>query len=99
MAISTKLRRSESEQGGDAQEHGDGIYVVVALVLAALTAMEVSTYTHDSTWGSLAVPAILIIMTIKFVLVVLFFMHLKDDPKLLATFFLHRSRIGAGSFI
>ncbi|MGK2855503.1 MAG: cytochrome C oxidase subunit IV family protein [Microbacteriaceae bacterium] len=43
--------------------------------------------THGSADADLAVPAILIMMTIKFVLVVMFFMHLKDDPKLLATVF------------
>jgi cytochrome c oxidase subunit 4 len=74
--------------GADAShDHGDGIYIRVAVILGVLTAMEVTTYTHESTWGDLAIPAILIMMTIKFVLVVMFFMHLKDDPKLLATVF------------
>lgn len=67
--------------------HGDGIYVRVAVFLAALTAMEVTTYTNDDLWGDFATPAILALMAIKFVLVVAFFMHLKDDSKLLTAVF------------
>lgn len=78
---------TETQHDADVHDHGDGIYIRIAVVLAVLTAMEVSTYTHEDTWGSFAIPAILAMMVIKFALVAWFFMHLKDDSKLLATVF------------
>ena len=58
----------------------------VALVLAVLTALEISTYCVD--FGPL-VPAraLLIMMVIKFLMVVLFFMHLQFDNKLFSWLF------------
>jgi cytochrome c oxidase subunit 4 len=60
-------------------------YVVVALVLAGLTALETSTYWVD--FGPLMMPALLIMMTIKFFMVVLLFMHLKFDNRLFGVLF------------
>lgn len=55
-------------------------YVNIAIMLAILTALEVSTYFVD--FGSIAIPLLVILMVIKFVMVVSFFMHLKFDSKL-----------------
>lgn len=55
-------------------------YVQIALVLAALTALEVSTYFVD--FGPLGVPLLIALMFIKFVMVANFFMHLKFDNRL-----------------
>jgi cytochrome c oxidase subunit IV len=55
-------------------------YVQIALVLAALTALEVSTYYVD--FGPLGVPLLIGLMFIKFVMVANFFMHLKFDNRL-----------------
>ena len=52
-------------------------YIVVALVLGLFTAIEVATYFFD--FGNAAIPVLLSLMVIKFVLVVLYFMHLKFD--------------------
>jgi cytochrome c oxidase subunit IV len=61
-----------------AHEHpSDKKYIVVALILAAFTALEVLTYFID--FGVLAVPTLIILMIIKFVMVVLYFMHLRFD--------------------
>jgi cytochrome c oxidase subunit 4 len=67
--------------------HGpsDGMYVRVALFLALLTALEVSTYYVD--FGPLFLPVLLILMVIKFVMVVLFFMHLRFDSKMFGRLF------------
>jgi len=59
--------------------HSDGFYVKIAIVLAVLTALETSTYWID--FGPLFMPALLTMMSIKFVMVVLFFMHLRFDSK------------------
>ncbi len=68
-------------------EHGmsNAGYVRIALILAAITALEVSTYYVD--FGPLFLPALLIMMAIKFVIVVSYFMHLKFDNKLFSWVF------------
>ena len=62
-------------------EHGMSTrgYIVIALILAAITALEVSTYYVD--FGPLFLPSLLVMMVIKFVMVVLEFMHLRKDAK------------------
>jgi cytochrome c oxidase subunit 4 len=68
-------------------EHGmsNSGYVRIAAILAAITALEVSTYYVD--FGHFFLPALLIMMTIKFVIVVSYFMHLKFDNKLFSWVF------------
>jgi cytochrome c oxidase subunit 4 len=68
-----------------AEHKSTGYYVVVALILAGLTALETSTYWVD--FGPLFMPALLIMMTIKFFMVVLLFMHLKFDNRLFSVLF------------
>ena len=76
----------EAEHGAAAHgEHKDIYYVKIALVLAAITGLEVAlSYSHV---GALFLPALFILMTIKFVMVVLFFMHLRFDHKLFSFLF------------
>jgi|AntRauTorcE11898_2_1112593.scaffolds.fasta_scaffold65971_2 cytochrome c oxidase subunit 4 len=52
-------------------------YVHIAVVLAVLTALEVSTYFVD--FGALAIPMLIVLMFIKFLYVAGWFMHLKFD--------------------
>jgi cytochrome c oxidase subunit 4 len=59
-------------------------YVRIASILAALTALEVSTYYFD--FGSAAIPLLVVLMAIKFVMVAGFFMHLRYDTKLFGRF-------------
>lgn len=68
-------------------EHGmsNSGYVRIAAILAAITALEVSTYYVDL--GRLFLPALLIMMAVKFVIVVSYFMHLKYDNKLFSWVF------------
>jgi cytochrome c oxidase subunit IV len=73
-------------QGNAPAEHdhadhpGPAKYVNIAIVLAVLTALEVSTYYLD--FGVFGIPLLIVLMTIKFVLVGSFFMHLKFDTKI-----------------
>ncbi len=60
-------------------------YVRIALILGAITGLEVSTYYVD--FGPLFLPALLIMMTIKFIMVVSYFMHLKFDNKIFSMMF------------
>ena len=63
----------------------DGYYIRVAAVLFLLTALEVSTYYQD--FGPLQMPLLFAVMAIKFVMVVLLFMHLKFDARIFSFLF------------
>ena len=60
-------------------------YVRIAAILAAITALEVATYYVDL--GALFLPALLIMMAVKFYIVVSFFMHLRYENKLFSWVF------------
>jgi cytochrome c oxidase subunit 4 len=66
------------------QPASDRIYVVIALVLGVLTALEVSLSYVDV---GINTPLLFVLMAIKFVLVVLYFMHLKFDSKIFSYLF------------
>ncbi len=75
-----------------ADEYGEGHhgatdkqYILIALVLAVITAMEVTiSYVHI---GPLFLPVLLILMVLKFVTVVSYFMHLKFDNRIFSFMF------------
>lgn len=74
-------------EGGTKHEHPtDKQYVMVALVLAAITLAEVLVYYIESLEG-LLVPVLVVMSTMKFSLVVLWFMHLRFDSRLFRRFF------------
>ena len=63
-------------------------YWKVALILTVITAVEVSAYyipAWETSW--IYVPSMLIMSTIKFIVVVMFYMHLKYDHKLFRSLF------------
>jgi cytochrome c oxidase subunit IV len=63
-------------------------YVVVGLILTAITAAEVSAY-YIPAWenSKIYVPSMLIMSAVKFVIVVMFYMHLKYDHRLFRALF------------
>jgi cytochrome c oxidase subunit 4 len=61
-------------------------YVQIAVVLAALTAVEIMVYYLPALKNPL-VPILLTLSAFKFALVVLFYMHLKFDNKLFSALF------------
>jgi cytochrome c oxidase subunit IV len=65
---------------GPTEHPSDMLYVKVALLLAVLTAIEVATYFFD--FKAAFVPVLVGLMTVKFFVVLFFFMHLKFDSKL-----------------
>jgi cytochrome c oxidase subunit IV len=74
----------------DHDTHADGhkpdsYYIKVALILAAITALETSTYWID--FGALFMPTLIVLMVVKFLMVVMLFMHLKFDHKLFGYLF------------
>ena len=65
-----------------------GTYKWVALILGAITALEVWIYYLPSfTATKLFVPTLLTLSAIKFTIVVMFYMHLKYDAKLFRALF------------
>ena len=85
--MSTATTHVEASENHEVEHHGlsDKQYIVIALILAALTAIEVSTYYVD--FGPFFMPTLLILMVIKFVTVVSYFMHLKFDNKIFSYLF------------
>jgi len=64
-------------------------YVVIAVVLSALTGLEIFLYYVESSINrTLLVFMLLFLAGIKFFLVAAYFMHLKDDPKLFRRWFI-----------
>lgn len=72
-------------------EHGHGghasvrFYWMIGGILGILTAMEVAAFYMDL--GAFEAPFMLILSAAKFALVVMFFMHLKFDSKILTGLF------------
>lgn len=71
----------------DEHHWSDLQYVKLALALALVTALEVLlTYIKDDL-GWVFLPALLLLMAIKFFAVVMYFMHLKFDNRLFSLMF------------
>jgi cytochrome c oxidase subunit IV len=68
--------------------HGTKTYWIIGLYLFVLTALEIAAYYVEDTLGSLATPLILALSAAKFILVVMFYMHLKYDSRMFTGVFL-----------
>jgi cytochrome c oxidase subunit 4 len=80
-------------------EHASGhptwrTYVVIGLILCIITAVEVAIF-YIEALASLLVPLLLVLSAAKFVLVVLFYMHLKFDHKMFGRVFYAPLFLGA----
>lgn len=84
----------------DEHEHHPGprTYINVALILAAVTALEVAVYYIDAL-SSLLVPILAVLSVGKFVAVVGYFMHLKFDDRRFTWVFLTGLLIAASLVI
>jgi caa(3)-type oxidase subunit IV len=74
----------------DAHGHAsDRSYIGIAVILAALTAAETSTYFIDAFKdnSTLLMLFLMPVMTVKFAMVAWFFMHLKQDSRLFSRLF------------
>ena len=79
--------KTTPEEGGTTHEHPSELeYIKVALVLALITLAEVGVYYVESLEG-LLVPILIVFSTIKFAMVVLWFMHLRFDSRLFRRLF------------
>lgn len=73
--------------GTNASGHPTALrYVQIALILSVLTALEVAVYYLKSV-SNFLIPILLTLSAIKFVLVVLWYMHLKFDNRIFSVLF------------
>jgi len=83
------VRTTGHEEPGTDHEHGHPgtmTYVVVGIVLAILTALEVAVI-YIPALSSVVIPILLTLTAAKFALVVMFYMHLKMDNPIFAWVF------------
>ena len=93
-----------TEHGHDADAHDehdghwtDLQFVYLAIGLAIITALEVALSYVDV--GPIFIPALLILMAIKFFCVVLFFMHLRFDNRWFSLLFYMGMVLAVGVYI
>ncbi len=78
---------SHSDVQGHSEAHASNrTYVLVALVLAVITAVEVMVFYLEAL-QPIIVPTLLVLSASKFTLVAAFFMHLKYDSRVLRGLF------------
>ena len=80
-------RRPHAEGGEHGSHPTDMQYVIIAAILAALTAIEVSV-SYIKSLGDAAAPVLLTLAAVKFFMVAAFFMHLRFDNRVLRRLFL-----------
>jgi cytochrome c oxidase subunit 4 len=86
MAADDRHSETEQEHGELASHPGPRVYVMVAIVLAIATAIEVGLYYMNLPTG-LLVSLLLFFAVVKFSLVALWFMHLRFDSRLFRRLF------------
>jgi cytochrome c oxidase subunit 4 len=68
--------------------HGTRTYWIIGAILFVVTALEIFAYYMEERLGPAVVPVILTLSAAKFLLVAMFFMHLKYDSKVFTGIFL-----------
>ena len=74
-------REAQAEEVREGAHPGPLEYIKIGLILAAITAVEVGIYYIEAIEDVL-VPILIVLSALKFVLVVLWFMHLRFDNRL-----------------
>ena len=79
---------------------GIGIYIIVALILAVITFIEYVIVEFPPTWMSSnwILFWVVVMSVVKFWMVIWFFMHLRDDPKIYTGFLTSGMVITLGTF-
>ena len=82
----------EVEPAGDHEDHAghpsEAKYVKIALILAAVTGVEVALFYWSFSNEAANNAVLLVLAAVKFVIVAAYFMHLKFDNKLLRRLFI-----------
>lgn len=86
MAADTDTDTEHDAEHGHGNHPSPGQYVEIGVILAVVTAVEVALFFADIP-RQVTVPSLLALTAVKFVLVALWFMHLRFDAKLLGRLF------------
>ena len=82
----------EIEPAGDHGDHGahpsEAKYIKIALILGAVTAVEVALYYWSFSNEAANNAVLMVLAAVKFVIVAAYFMHLKFDNKILRRLFI-----------
>ena len=79
---------AEAQQAHDDHFPTWQLYVKIGVILAVITAIEVSAFYIPAWEGSrIYVPSMLFLSSLKFIAVVLFYMHLKYDHRIFRALF------------
>lgn len=95
-AVEHDTHADHADHGGHA-EHSNLLYIKVAIALAIMTAIEVALSYMDI--GKAFIPLLLSLMVIKFVTVVMYFMHLKFDSRIFGFLFWSGLVLALGVYI
>jgi caa(3)-type oxidase subunit IV len=83
--------------------HGSsvGTYILIALILGVITYVEFAIVEYPQAWLGTTMTLVVLaaLSVLKFVLVVMFFMHLKDDDRMYSGFFSSGMVIALATFI
>jgi cytochrome c oxidase subunit 4 len=90
--------RPHAEGGSHGDHPPDIVYVFVALILSVLTAIEVSI-SYIKGMGVAGNPLLLILAVMKFLTVVLFFMHLRFDNRVFRYLFFGGLVLALGVYV
>jgi cytochrome c oxidase subunit 4 len=85
LTLRPETDEEQAHDGSHVHEVNDKQYIVIALMLVVLTAIEIAISYLDT--GAFMVPLLLILMAVKFFTVVGYFMHLKFDNRLFGVMF------------
>jgi len=98
-----QLEAPQAEEGAHEEEHMDhptpAQYWLIALILGAITAIEVAVPYIEALDGAPSVVLLLFLGSLKFAMVVALFMHLRFDKPLYRNFFLIGLGGAMGMFI
>jgi cytochrome c oxidase subunit 4 len=75
-------------------------YIVIATILTIITVVEVAIFYIEAIKQSpMFVPILLVLSAVKFALVVMFYMHLRFDPRLFSALFVAPLLIATGIIV
>ena len=94
----TPERRPHAEGGEHGAHPTDAKYILIALILAAVTAVEVAI-SYWKSLGEAANPLLVILAALKFSMVAMFFMHLRFDNRVLRRLFVTGLILAVGVYI
>lgn len=99
----TETVTTEAHDEAGAHDHpSDWSYIKIALILAAITGVEVSTYFESAIPlfenNSVVIASLMFMMVVKFWMVAAYFMHLKQDSPMFTRMFVGGLGLATGVY-